>query len=82
MAHINLVDPAHVDGTVRETFDDVERVRGQGRVSNLLRGYALHPDLLRANWERMKVLLYGGYLSRRLKESVLVALAEVNGCAY
>lgn len=82
MAHIHLVDPARAGGSVRETFDDVERVRGQGRVSNLLKGYALHPELLRANWERMKLLLYRGYLSRRLKESVLVALAEVNGCAY
>lgn len=82
MAHIHLVDPARAGGSVRETFDDVERVRGQGRVSNLLKGYALHPELLRANWERMKLLLYRGYLSRRLKESVLVALAEVNGCTY
>ena len=82
MAYIHLVDPAAATGLVREVFDDVERVRGKGRVSNLLRGYAAHPELLKANWERMKVLLGGGVLSRRLKEAIMVALAELNRCTY
>lgn len=82
MAHIHLVDPAKADGLVAKVFADVEDVRGAGRVSNLLKGYAAHPALLQANWERMKVLLANTLLSKKLKESLMLALAEINGCTY
>lgn len=82
MALISLPDPSNADGIVGEVFADVERVRGAGRVSNLLKGYAAHPQLLRVNWERMKVLLADTLLSKKLKESWMLALAEINGCSY
>jgi hypothetical protein len=82
MPRIRLVEVGAATGGVRAVFDDVQRVRGEGRVSNLFRGYAAFPELLAANWERMKVLLRGGTLSRKLKESIMVALAEINRCTY
>jgi hypothetical protein len=82
MPHIQLIEIADAHGLVREVYDDIERVRGEGRVSNLLKGYAVHPELLKVNWERMKVLVSGGVLPRRLKEAVMVGLAEINNCSY
>lgn len=82
MAHIRLMEIAEAPDDVRTVYDDIERVRGAGRVSNLFKGYAAHPALLRVNWERMQVLLGGGVLGRRLKEAILIALAERNRCHY
>lgn len=82
MARIRLIEVAEAAGAVRAVFDEIQRVRGEGRVSNLFKGYAAFPELLATNWERMKVLMRGGTLSRKLKESVMIALAEINRCAY
>lgn len=82
MPHIKLVQIADAQGLVRQVYNDIEEERGSGRVSNLLKGYAVHPELLRVNWERMKVLVSGGILTRRLKEAVMISLAEINQCSY
>ena len=82
MARIRLADTAEATGTVNAVFEDIQRVRGEGRVSNLFKGYAAFPDLLGVQWERMKVLMRGGTLSRKLKESIMIALAEINRCTY
>ncbi|MBI4456931.1 MAG: hypothetical protein HY644_13685 [Acidobacteria bacterium] len=82
MAHIRLTEIGEAEGLVKQIYEDVQRIRGEGRVSNLLKGFAAYPELLRAKWELMKVLLGGGNLSRQLKESIMVALSEINGCKY
>ncbi len=82
MPRIHLVEVGEAAGTARAVFQDIQRVRGEGRVSNLFKGYAAFPELLAANWERMKVLMRGGTLSRKLKESIMIALAEINRCTY
>ncbi len=82
MPRIRLIEIPEATGAVRAVFDDIQRVRGEGRVSNLFKGYAAFPELLAANWERMRVLMRGGTLSRKLKESIMIALAEINRCTY
>ena len=82
LPRIKLTRDEEATGMVQEVFADIERVRGQGRVSNLFRGYSAFPELLQVNWLRMKVLMGGGTLSRKLKESIMLSLAEINGCDY
>jgi len=79
---VRLVEIDQAEGEVKEVFDDIQRVRGEKRVSNLFKGYAIFPELLKANWQRMKAIMGGGTLSKKLKESVMVALAELNQCTY
>ena len=79
---VRLVEIDEAEGDVKEVFEDMERVRGKGQVSNLFKGYAIWPELLKANWQRMKTVMRGGNLTRKLKESVMVALAELNQCDY
>jgi hypothetical protein len=79
---VTLVQIDQALGEVKDVFDDIQRIRGKGRVSNLFKGYAIFPELLRANWQRMRALMGGGNLSKKLKESVMVALAELNQCRY
>jgi len=79
---VRLVEIDQAQGEVKEVFEDIQRVRGEGRVSNLFKGYAIFPELLKANWQRMNALMRGGNLSKKLKESVMVVLAEFNRCSY
>ncbi len=79
---VKLVEFDEAEGDVKEVFEDMERVRGKGQVSNLFKGYAIWPEFLKANWQRMKTVMRGGSLTRKLKESVMVALAELNQCDY
>lgn len=82
MPHIRLIEIDEADGERKALYDDIQRVRGAGKVSNLFKGYAAFPALARANWERMQVLLGQGTLSRKLKESIMMATAQINGCDY
>lgn len=79
---IALTPPENATGPLKELYDDLERVRGKGRVSNLFRAYGKFPELGKANFHRLNVLLARGSLSVKLKEAVLVALAEINHCEY
>lgn len=82
MPHIKLTEIDEAEGELRALYEDIQRARGEGKVSNLFKGYGAFPALARANWERMQVLLGGGTLSRKLKESIMMATAQINGCEY
>ncbi|MBM3347932.1 MAG: hypothetical protein FJY55_15795, partial [Betaproteobacteria bacterium] len=66
----------------RELYDELERVRGKGRVSNLFRAYSAFPEIGMANFRRLSALLTQGTLSVKFKEAVMTSLAEINRCDY
>jgi uncharacterized peroxidase-related enzyme len=82
VAYIELVPIEKATGERKELYDDLERVRGKGKVSNLFKGYSAFPALARANFQRLSALLGQGKLSVKLKEAILTALAEINHCEY
>ena len=73
---IDLVPIEGATGARKELYDEMERVRGPGRVSNLFKAYAAFPALAKANFQRLMVLLSQGNLSVKFKEAVMTALAE------
>jgi uncharacterized peroxidase-related enzyme len=79
---IELVPVAEASGARKALYDELERVRGPGRVSNLFKAYAAFPELGKANFERLMVLLTKGSLSVKFKEALMTALAEANRCDY
>lgn len=79
---ITLVPDAEATGLRKALYDELERVRGKGKVSNLFRAYSAFPELGMANFQRLVVLLTKGTLSVKFKESVMTALAEINRCDY
>jgi uncharacterized peroxidase-related enzyme len=79
---IDLVPIEGATGARKELYDEMERVRGPGRVSNLFKAYAAFPALAKANFQRLMVLLSQGNLSVKFKEAVMTALAEANKCDY
>ena len=79
---IGLVDPARARGRVKEIFDEIESVRGPGRVPNLMRAYANHLPSLESNWHRMKTLLKSGLLPGATKEAIGLTMAALHRCDY
>ena len=60
---IELTPVAEATGARKELYDDLERVRGKGHVSNLFKAYGAFPELGIANFKRLTVLLSQGTLS-------------------
>jgi uncharacterized peroxidase-related enzyme len=79
---IELMAPERASGLRKTLYDELERVRGKGRVSNLFKAYSAFPELGIANFQRLMVLLTKGTLSVKFKEAVMTALAEINRCDY
>ena len=79
---VDLVPIEAASGARKDLYDELERVRGKGRVSNLFKAYSAFPALGQANFRRLMVLLTEGRLSVKFKEGVMTALAEINHCDY
>jgi alkylhydroperoxidase family enzyme len=77
-----LIHPDQARGRVKEIFEEIEAVRGPGRVPNLMRAYANHPPSLESNWHRMKTLLKGGLLPGATKEAIGLTMAALHRCDY
>jgi uncharacterized peroxidase-related enzyme len=80
--YVDLVPVEKATGARKELYDELERVRGPGRVSNLFKAYGAFPELAKANFHRLMVLLTRGRLSVKFKEALMTALAEANRCDY
>ena len=59
---IELTPVDKATGKRKALYDDLERVRGEGRVSNLFKAYGAFPELGQANFKRLGVLLGQGTL--------------------
>lgn len=79
---IELVPVGKATGLRKALYEELERVRGKGRVSNLFKAYSAFPELGMANLRRLMALLGEGSLSVKFKEAVMTALAEINRCDY
>ncbi len=80
--YIEFVPVDRAVGKRKALYDELERVRGKGRVSNLFKAYSAFPELGMANLRRLMALLGEGALSVKFKEAVMTALAEINRCDY
>jgi uncharacterized peroxidase-related enzyme len=68
------------DPRVAAIFHEIEGAFGM--IPNLFRTYGHYPPLLEANWNKVKAVMMGGALSRKLKESIAVLISKDNGCDY
>lgn len=80
MSRVPAVAEACDDPNVRAVFEEIQSAFG--RVPNLFRTYAVHPPLLRANWEKVKAVLMSGNLRREVKEAIALLVSKDNSCAY
>ncbi len=75
---VDLVQDA--TGKAGEVFADIKR--SFGMVPNLFKAYAQRPEILEANWNKVKAVMFAGELPRPLKEMIAVVVSKANGCQY
>ena len=76
-----LSDDAASD-KARAVFDDIRAKRNTDYVNNFWRVLANDPDLLKATWDRLQVVMAPGALDPLVKELLYVAVSVANGCTY
>ena len=66
----------------RAVFDDIRAARQTDYINNFWRALAADPALLRATWDRLRVVMGPGTLDPLTKELIYVAVSVANGCSY
>jgi hypothetical protein len=83
---IRMVDPAMVEGTVREVFEAALRrertVFGATEISNIWRCMGHSAALLEANWNRSRALMQRGDFTPLQRELLATAVSVANACRY
>ena len=85
MATVKLLTDEEASPEARAVFDDIRAARGTRYIGNFWRALANDPALLRATWERLKVVMGPageGGLDPLTKELVYIAVSVANGCEY
>ncbi len=82
MAWIESVDEADADGRLAELYARMVDPRS-GRVDNVLKVHALHPDGLAAHWALYRASMRGTRSLRTAdREAIAVVVSALNGCHY
>lgn len=82
MATVPLVTDADASPEARAVFDDIRATRGGDFINNFWRALAHDPALLKATWERLKVVMGPGELDPLTKELIYIAVSVANSCEY
>jgi len=77
---IKLTDPEKTTGELREIFEDIERVRGKGKITPVFRALGNAPEYLRAHWLYNVADKTNHRISIKMKEMISVAVSVALGC--
>ena len=82
MGTVRLLTDEEVSAEALAVFDDIRAVRGTDFINNFWRALAHDPALLKATWERLKVVMAPGALDPLVKEMLYIAVSTANACEY
>ena len=82
MGTLPLLSDEEVSAEALAVFADIRAVRGTDFINNFWRALAHDPALLKATWERLKLVMGPGALDPLVKEMLYVAVSTANGCSY
>ena len=82
MGTVPLLSDDEAAPEVRAVFDEIRATRGTDYVNNFWRALAHDPALMRATWDRLKIVMGPGELDPLVKEMIYVAVSTANGCSY
>ncbi len=77
---IKLPEIATATGKRKELYDRIQSDRGKGNISSVFQSYGAIPEVGMLVYERLIALIDNGRLSKTFKETIMVALSEVNAC--
>lgn len=76
------VSEEEATGKVKAVYEEIMASRGLARVPNFWKAIAHNPDYLEATWNNLKTVMREGWLDRRTKEIIAVAVSATNNCDY
>lgn len=82
MGTVPLLSDAEAAPEARAVLDEIRAARGTDHVNNFWRALAHDPALMRATWDRLKVVMAPGALDPLVKEMLYIAVSTANGCGY
>lgn len=82
MGTVTLLSDEEAGAEALAVFDEIRAARGTDYVNNFWRALAHDPALLRATWDRLKLVMADGALDPLVKEMIYIAVSTANGCAY
>jgi AhpD family alkylhydroperoxidase len=82
MPTVPLLTDEAASPEARAVFDAIRAARGTDYVNNFWRALAHDPEMLRATWDRLGVVMAPGALDPLVKELIYIAVSTVNGCGY
>ncbi|MBO6775255.1 MAG: carboxymuconolactone decarboxylase family protein [Marinibacterium sp.] len=82
MGTVPLLTDEEVSAEALAVFEDIRATRGTDFINNFWRSLAHNPALLKATWERLKIVMAPGALDPLVKEMIYVAISTANGCSY
>lgn len=82
MGTVALLSDEEVSAEALAVFNEIRAARGTDYVNNFWRALAHDPGLLRATWDRLRVVMAPGALDPLVKEMLYVAVSTANGCSY
>ncbi len=80
MARIKLPEKNEVREEAKDVYEEIETVRGPGKVTCIFKAWANYPEILRQNWNKMKTLSSTGNFSKDFKEGISVLVSAKAGC--
>lgn len=84
MAVLPRLEDEELSAEAAAVFADIRATRGSEFVNDFWRVLAHDPHLLKATWERLKVVMAPreGGLDPLTKELIYLAVSAANGCSY
>ena len=82
MGTVSLLADEDLSPEAAEVFAEIRAARQTDYVNNFWRALAHDPALLRATWDRLKVVMAPGALDPLGKEMLYVAVSTANSCSY
>jgi len=82
MTTVSLLSDEEASAEALAVFTEIREVRGADFINNFWRAMAHDPALLRATWDRLRVVMAPGALDPLVKEMLYVAVSTANGCSY
>lgn len=82
MGTVSLLSDEEVSADALAVFNEIRAVRQTDYINNFWRALAHDPALLRATWDRLKVVMGPGHIDPLVKEMIYVAVSTANGCEY
>ena len=81
MAYIDIIDPDHAEGIVKQEYE--KGIHRSGRVYNILKIMSQSPGALRSSMDLYLAIMFGkSSLSRAQREMLATVVSATNGCHY